>query len=94
MASWHFWLTIAGASVMLLGLTAQGFIQGSMLEYGSNFVDTVVEMKPWWVARTLAGATMDIGFVLMVFNFIQTARLGAPFEESAYSEALQTRPCW
>ena len=92
MASWHFWLTVAGASVMLLGLTAQGFIQGSMLEYGSNFVDTVVEMKPWWVTRTLAGATMDIGFLLMVINFVQTARHGSPFKESEYSESLQTRP--
>jgi cbb3-type cytochrome c oxidase subunit I len=92
MASWHLWLTVAGASVMLLGLTAQGFIQGSMLEYGANFVDTVVEMKPWWVARTLAGATMDIGFMLMVINFIQTARHGAPFKETPYGEALQTRP--
>lgn len=92
MASWHFWLTVAGASVMLLGLSAQGFIQGSMLEYGANFVDTVVEMKPWWVARTLAGATMDIGFLLMVINFIQTARHGAPFEEMPVSRALQTSP--
>lgn len=92
MASWHFWLTVAGASVMLLGLSAQGFIQGSMLEYGSNFVDTVVEMKSWWVARTLAGATMDIGFLLMVINFIQTARAGAVFEETPLSDALQTRP--
>lgn len=92
MASWHFWLTVSGASVMLLGLTAQGFVQGGMLEYGANFVDSIVEMKPWWVTRTLAGATMDIGFVLMVINFVQTARRGAPFEETAYSEALAARP--
>jgi cytochrome c oxidase cbb3-type subunit 1 len=92
MASWHFWLTVAGASVMLLGLAAQGFIQGSMLEYGANFVDTVVEMKPWWATRTVAGATMDIGFLLMVVNFIQTARHGTRFEETPYGEVLQTRP--
>ncbi|MBK9131502.1 MAG: cbb3-type cytochrome c oxidase subunit I, partial [Gammaproteobacteria bacterium] len=92
MASWHFWLTVAGASVMVLGLTAQGFVQGGMLEYGANFVDSVVEMKPWWVTRTLAGATMDIGFVLMVVNFIQTARHGGPFVETAGSAALAARP--
>ncbi len=92
MASWHFWLTVGGATIMLLGLTAQGFIQGSMLEFGSNFVDTVVEMKPWWITRTLAGATMDIGFLLMVINFYQTARHGAPFKETRIGEALQTHP--
>lgn len=92
MASWHFWLTVSGSAVMLLGLAAQGFIQGSMLEYGSNFVDTIVEMKPWWVARTLAGATMDIGFLLMVINFYMTARRGAPFVEAPHATGLQARP--
>lgn len=92
MASWHFWLTFSGSAVMFLGLIAQGFIQGSMLENQANFVDSVVEMKPWWVARTLAGATMDIGFILMVINFIQTARHGKPFVETAFGQALHAKP--
>jgi cytochrome c oxidase cbb3-type subunit 1 len=83
LASWHVWLTIAGTTVMLIGLAAQGFIQGSMLEYGANFVDTVVEMKPWWFTRTLAGATMDIGFLLMTINLVMTARAGVPFKAPA-----------
>lgn len=94
LASWHLWLFISGASIMILGLVAQGFIQGSMLEYGTNFVDTVVEMKPWWLTRTLAGATMDIGFILMAINFYRTARYGKPFEEPAavVSKELEVRP--
>ncbi|BBJ00604.1 hypothetical protein FGKAn22_22960 [Ferrigenium kumadai] len=94
LASWHLWLTIAGSALMFIGLAAQGFIQGSMLEYGANFVDTVKEMKPWWVARTLAGATMDIGLVLMMVNFYCTARYGKPFEEP-YAEVglrLEVKP--
>lgn len=83
LASWHLWLTIAGTTLMLAGLAAQGFIQGSMLEYGANFVDSVVEMKPWWFTRTLAGLTMDIGFLLMTINLVMTARAGLPFEEHA-----------
>jgi cytochrome c oxidase cbb3-type subunit 1 len=95
LASWHVWLTIAGTTVMLVGLAAQGLIQGSMLEYGANFVDSVVEMKPYWLIRTLAGATMDIGFVLMTVNMIMTAREGAPFVAPADSALLavsETRP--
>lgn len=92
LASWHLWLTISGASLMFIGLAAQGFVQGGMLEYGTNFVDTVVEMIPWWVARTLAGATMDVGFLLMMINFIQTARHGKPFTETPIGESLQARP--
>lgn len=81
LASWHLWLTIAGFTVMAVGLTAQGFVQGSMLEYGANFVDTVKEMKPWWVARTLGGIAMDVALLLMVINFYQTAAEGRPLEE-------------
>ncbi len=83
LASWHLWLTIGGFTVMAVGLTAQGFVQGSMLEYGVNFVDTVKEMKPWWVARTLGGVAMDVALLLMVINFYKTASDGLPFEEGA-----------
>lgn len=94
LASWHLWLTIAGSTLMFIGLAAQGFIQGSMLEYGANFVDTLQEMMPWWLTRTLAGATMDIGLVLMMVNFWCTARHGLPFEEphAKASSRLEARP--
>src|SRR5437870_12662404 len=98
LASWHLWLTIAGFSVMALGLTAQGFIQGSMLEYGANFVDTIKEMNPWWVMRSLAGATMDVGLLLLVIECFQTARAGEPLppDKSAVSspedEAIRSVP--
>jgi cbb3-type cytochrome c oxidase subunit I/cbb3-type cytochrome c oxidase subunit II len=90
LASWHLWLTIAGFSVMVLGLTAQGFIQGSMLEYGANFVDTIKEMQPWWVARTLAGATMDVGLLLLLIECYKTARDGEPFQQDV-SSTLQMK---
>ncbi|MBI4809679.1 MAG: cbb3-type cytochrome c oxidase subunit I [Nitrosomonadales bacterium] len=95
LASWHVWLTIAGTTIMLAGLAAQGFIQGSMLEYGANFVDSVVEMKPWWFARTLAGASMDLGLLLMAVNLVMTAREGVPFEmiaDSALLAVSEARP--
>src|SRR5207244_6905528 len=98
LASWHLWLTIAGFSIMAIGLIAQGFIQGSMLEYGANFVDTVKEMKPWWVTRTLAGATMDIAIFLFLVNCYKTAREGLPLEKDvsaaprAADESLQSVP--
>lgn len=88
LASWHLWLTITGSSVMFLGLAAQGFVQGGMLEYGANFVDTMKEMAPWWEARTFAGAVMDIGLALMLFNLAKSARSGKPFEEPAYMPGL------
>jgi cbb3-type cytochrome c oxidase subunit I len=94
LASWHLWLTIFGFSVMFVGLVFQGFVQGTMLENGANFVDSVREMKPWWFARTLAGGTMDVGLILFVVNLVRTARHGAPFtEETPYDDGpTQARP--
>jgi cbb3-type cytochrome c oxidase subunit I len=94
LASWNLWLFISGGTLMFTGLSAQGFVQGSMLEYGADFVDTVKEMKPWWVARTLAGATMDIAFLLLVINLYSTARYGKPLAEGygAPRRGLEARP--
>jgi hypothetical protein len=52
-----------------------------MLEYGVNFVDTIKEMQPWWVTRSLAGATMDIGLLLFLIECYKTARDGEPLQQ-------------
>jgi cytochrome c oxidase cbb3-type subunit I/II len=88
LARWHLWLTITGFSLMAVVLTAMGFVQGSMLEYQANFVDTIKELKPWWVVRTLSGLTMDIGFLLFVINFYKTAREGQPLEREVPETSL------
>ena len=88
LASWHLWLTVTGFTFMVLGLTAQGFIQGSMLESGVDFVDSVKAMQPWWVARTIVGTMMDLALGLMAYNFYKTLREGAPLE----AEDPETRP--
>jgi cytochrome c oxidase cbb3-type subunit 1 len=88
LASWHLWLTITGFTVMSVGLTGMGFVQGSMLEYQSNFIDTIRELRPWWVIRTITGVTMDIGLLLFVINLYRTARRGDPFEEPAAEPPL------
>lgn len=84
LASWHLWLTIGGFTIMAIGLTAQGFIQGTMLEHGVNFVNSVDAMQPWWVARTLGGIAMDVAIGLMILNFFQTARQ----EDSRHDSAM------
>jgi len=88
LGSWHLWLTITGFSLMAAVLTAMGFVQGSMLEYQANFVDTVKELKPWWAVRSLSGLTMDIGFVLLVINLYKTAREGKPVEREVPDTSL------
>lgn len=89
LASWHLWLTVTGFSAMILGLTAQGFIQGSMLEHGADFVDSVKAMQPWWVARTVVGTMMDLALGLMAYNFYKTVGEGEPIE-TGHAVPMQT----
>jgi cytochrome c oxidase cbb3-type subunit 1 len=91
LASWHLWLTITGFTAMVLGLTAQGFIQGAMLDHGADFVDSIREMQPWWVARTIVGTIMDVALGFMAYNFYKTVREGQPVT-SEDREPLQETP--
>ena len=89
LASWHLWLTVTGFTSMVLGLTIQGFIQGAMLENGADFVDSVKEMVPWWVVRTIVGTIMDVALGLMAFNLYKTARQG---EKISYEDREPLAP--
>ena len=40
---------------------------------GTEWLDTVVAMRPYWLVRTLAGISMDIGISLLVINLMKTA---------------------
>ena len=91
LASWHFWLVIAGLTIMASGLTAQGLIQGFMLENGTYFVDAMNHMKPWWVSRTLGGMAMSFPTLLMIWNFYKTTLEGTPIEQ-AESESTSPAP--
>ena len=41
LAQWHYWLTVAGFSLMAAVLTLQGLLQGTMLQVGTDFVDSM-----------------------------------------------------
>ncbi|HYG91488.1 MAG TPA: cbb3-type cytochrome c oxidase subunit I [Azospirillum sp.] len=73
LANWSFWLITVGISVMGLTLTAGGLQQGFMWMAGTEWLDSLVPMQPYWFVRTLAGITMDIGMGLLVFNLMKTA---------------------
>lgn len=77
MGNWSFWLITVGISTMGLVLTAAGLQQGFQWMNGTEWVDTVVWMKPYWLVRTLSGVSMDIGMSLLVVNLMMTA-LAAP----------------
>lgn len=73
LGNWSFWLITFGISVMGIDLSAAGLQQGYMLMAGVEWLDSLVSIRPYWLVRTLAGISMDIGMTLLVFNLARTA---------------------
>jgi cytochrome c oxidase cbb3-type subunit 1 len=91
MGNWSFWLITAGISTMGLVLTAGGLQQGFQWMNGVEWVDTIVQMKPYWLVRTLSGVSMDIGMSLLVVNMMMTA-LARPGEARQPAAARGASP--
>ena len=72
LGNWSFWLITAGISLMGIDLTMAGLQQGFMLMAGTEWLDTLVAIRPYWLVRTVAGITMDIGMSLLVYNLMRT----------------------
>jgi cytochrome c oxidase cbb3-type subunit 1 len=73
-AAWSTWMIMAGISTMIFILVLQGLIQGTELMAGSEFVDSLVTMKPYWFIRTLTGITMDVGIALVGINLYLSSK--------------------
>jgi len=72
LGNWSFWLITFGITVMGLDLTMAGLQQGHMLMAGAEWVDSLVAIRPYWLVRTIAGISMDIGLSLLVYNLMRT----------------------
>jgi cytochrome c oxidase cbb3-type subunit 1 len=85
LGNWSFWLITIGISMMGIVLSAQGLQQGYMWMAGTEWLDSMVSIRPYWVVRTFAGASMDIGITLLVYNLMRTA-LSSQQEKTASAD--------
>ena len=51
---------------MGLVLTAGGLLQGYAWMAAVEWLDSILPVRPFWLVRTLAGISMDIGMSLLV----------------------------
>jgi cytochrome c oxidase cbb3-type subunit I/II len=89
-ANLHFWLGTLGIVIYMVAMWIAGVTQGLMwrafdedglLTY-PNFLETVIELVPFYWARTLGGLMYFVGICLAVWNLFKTIG-GAPQEETA-----------
>ncbi|RDE08104.1 cytochrome-c oxidase, cbb3-type subunit I [Pelagibacterium lacus] len=84
----HFWLSLAGTLIYVFAMWNSGIVQGLMwrtytegntLAY--SFVDTLVAMYPYYIARTLGGLLFLIGAIVATYNIYMTAKRGPVADE-------------
>ncbi|GAB6051750.1 cytochrome-c oxidase, cbb3-type subunit I [Magnetospira thiophila] len=96
LVSYHFWIATIGIVLYITSMWISGIMQGLMwraydelgfLQY--SFIETVEAMHPYYVIRMLGGVLFLLGSLIMVYNFIKTAR-GEIRREEAFVEAPHT----
>ena len=93
----HFWLAVAGTIIYVLAMWNSGIIQGLMWRtYASDgtlaysFVDSLVVMHPYYIARAVGGTLFLIGALVGCYNVWMTVR--APRQPVAGPEADYPEP--
>jgi cytochrome c oxidase cbb3-type subunit 1 len=81
LVEWHFWLALAGTLVYVFAMWNSGIIQGLMwrtyndagtLTY--SFVDSLVAMHPYYIARAIGGLLFLAGPIIGLYNILMTIR--------------------
>ncbi len=77
----HFWLAVGGTVIYVFAMWNSGIIQGLMWrtynESGTlaySFIDTLVAMHPYYIARAIGGLMFLIGAIVGCYNIWMTIR--------------------
>ncbi|MDF1578174.1 MAG: cbb3-type cytochrome c oxidase subunit I [Desulfurivibrionaceae bacterium] len=80
-ANLHFWLVLIGQLIYSVSMWIAGVMQASMWHQlngdGSltyTFMETLVELYPYWLVRAISGIIYLAGLVLFIYNIYMTAR--------------------
>ena len=112
----HFWLATIGIIIYIIAMWVSSGTQGLMLRATNpdgtlvypSFVETVVAIRPMYIARALGGGMYLAGFIMMAWNLWKTARAGAPVtvtvtvvvedpapnKDAGVLDVLKGRPLW
>ncbi len=89
LANIHFWIGTLGILFYALPLYVAGFTQAAMwkqfnpdgtLVYG-NFLETVTQIMPMYAMRAFGGTLYLVGYLLLAYNIIKTAKAGSTVED-------------
>ncbi len=94
----HFWLAIAGTVVYVFAMWNSGIIQGLMWrtynESGTltySFIDSVVAMHPYYIARTFGGLLFLLGILVCAYNIWMTIRMAPAVQPTSTADLPEPR---
>jgi cytochrome c oxidase cbb3-type subunit I/II len=100
-ANWHFWLMTLGVVIYVVPMYFGGITQSLMwkqflpdgtLQY-TNFLDTVTQLIPMYVMRSIGGTFYLVGACIGVWNLFKTAQSGSLMaDEEVYVSAVVHEP--
>jgi len=91
LANMHFWIGLVGILLYVASMWSAGIMQGLMLSETNpggatlkyEFIDTLQQIKIFYIFRSFGGALYMLGFVLCAVNLIMTARSGKATDGTA-----------
>ncbi len=84
LANFHFWIGTIGILFYAIPMYWAGWVQSAMwreftadgfLKY-PNFLETVTQLIPYYALRGVGGTLYLIGWVVMIYNLLKTAKAG------------------
>lgn len=97
LANAHFWIATLGILLYAVPIYWAGFTQGLMWQdfnpdgtlANKDFLETVTQLRPFYIMRSIGGAMYVIGAIMMSYNLIRTMVLGSFLaNENAEAPAL------
>lgn len=94
LANWHFWIGTLGIVFYAVPLYWAGFMQSlawkeftpeGQLKY--QFLETVTQMRPFYMMRSIGGTLYLLGAIMMTYNLIKTMRAGKAVNDEAAEAA-------
>lgn len=84
MANQHFWIATLGIILYAIPMYIAGFMQGLSWQYFNpdgtlmhkDFLETVIDMRPYYILRVLGGLLYIVGAVMWIYNIYKTVRIG------------------
>jgi cytochrome c oxidase cbb3-type subunit 1 len=81
----HFWMALVGSFIYVISLSIGGTVQGLDWIHGLPFIQSVIDMQPYYVWRGVGGSLMFLSHIVFAWNvwrmtYGKSADLGSPAE--------------